>query len=94
MIVARNTFTARPGQAGKLLSQLKDMAEAGGLQNCRFFTDISGDFNTVIMEFEVDSLAAYDSVHESYMTDPEIREKAAGYTELWTSGKREFLKSA
>ncbi len=94
MIIVRNTFIAKPGLAGKLVAQMKDIASVGDLRNLRFMTDVSGDFNRVVMEHEVESLAEFESVINMYMTDPAIREKSAGYTELWTTGKREFFKIA
>lgn len=94
MIVVRNTFTAKPGSAGKLVAKLKEMTAAGNLENVRFFTDITGNFNTVVMDFEIEALSEYEAIHEKYMSDPAVREKAAGYTELWESGKREFLRVA
>jgi hypothetical protein len=94
MIVVRNTFTAKPGQAGKLLAQMKELALAGNLRNARFLTDVAGDFNQVVMEHEMDSLADFEALMERYGTDPQIREKAKGYTEHWLTGKRELFRIA
>ncbi len=52
MVVVRNSFIAKPGQAGKLAAQLKDMANAGNLRNFRVMTDLTGEFNHVIMEHQ------------------------------------------
>ena len=38
MLVVRNTFVAKPGQAGKLVAQLKDIADGSPLRNVRFLT--------------------------------------------------------
>lgn len=92
MIVVRNTFTAKPGHAGKLVNQLKAMASAGELSNPRFFTDLSGDFNTVVMEYELESFSDIDPVMERYASDPGVREAAAGYTDHWTTGSRQMFK--
>jgi len=94
MIVVRNTFTAKPGLAGKLIAQMKDVASAGNLRNLRFLTDVTGDFNTVVMEHEVESLAELEALMQKYATDPQMREKAKGYTELWQTGRRELLRTA
>ena len=94
MIIVRNTFAARPGKAGALVAQLKEMAVSAGLKNPRFLTDVSGDYNTVVMEHEVSSLAEFEAGYESYMNDPAVKATAAGYTDHWTSGKREFFKVA
>ena len=47
MIIVRNSFIAKPGQASKLAAQLKDMAAAGKLPNHRVLTDMTGEFNRV-----------------------------------------------
>jgi hypothetical protein len=92
MIVIRNSFTAKPGQASKLAAQLKEVAAAGNLRNHRILTDLTGDFNQVVMEHEVDSAAEFEELFKRYTTDPQVREKAKGYTELWMTGRRELFQ--
>jgi hypothetical protein len=94
MVIVRSTFTARPGQAGRLVAQLKETAAAGSLRNVRFLTDVSGDFNQVVMEHEVETLSEFEEIMQRYATDPQIREKAKGYTEHWLTGKRELFRLA
>ena len=91
MIVIRNSFIAKPGQASKLAAQLKDMAAAGKLPNHRV-TDLTGEFNRVVMEYEVKSLVEFEETFKKYSSDPEIREKAKGYTDLWITGSRELFR--
>ena len=92
MIVVRNSFIAKPGQASKLAAQLKEMARAGNLPNHRVLTDVTGEFNRVVMEFEVESAAGFEEMYKKYSTDPQMREKAKGYTDLWTTGSRELFR--
>ena len=92
MIVIRNTFTAKPGQAGHLASRLKEMVAAGSLRNPRVLTDLVGGFNQVVMEHEVESLSEFEEGLKRYATDPEFREKAKGYIQLWETGKREIFR--
>jgi len=92
MVVVRNSFIAKPGQAGKLAAQLKDMAKAGDLRNVRVMTDLTGDFNHVVMEHEVESAAEFEELLTRRSSDPQAREKAKGYTDLWTSGRRELFR--
>jgi len=92
MIVVRNSFIAKPGQAGKLAAQLKDMATVGNLRNCRVLTDLTGQFNHVIMEHEVESASEFEDLLARYSSDPQAREKAKGYTDLWTTGHRELYR--
>jgi hypothetical protein len=92
MVIVRNSFIARPGQAGKLAAQLKDMAKAGNLRNFRIMTDLTGDFNHVVMEHEVESASEFEELMTRYASDPQAREKAKGYTDLWTTGRRELFR--
>ena len=92
MIIVRNTFSAKPGMAGKLAAQVKDMTSAAGLRNVRVMTDLVGDFNQVVMEHEVESASEFETLMAKYSSDPQAREKAKGYTDLWTSGRRELFR--
>jgi hypothetical protein len=91
-IVVRNSLTAKPGQAGKLVAQLKEVPIAGNLRNHRVLTDVIGEFNQVVMEHEVESVAEFEEALKKYITDPQVREKAKGYTELWVTGRRELFQ--
>ena len=92
MILVRNSFIAKPGQAGKLAAQLKEMGNAGSLRNVRVMTDLTGEFNHVIMEHDVESASEFEELLTRYSLDPQAREKAKGYTELWTTGRRELFR--
>jgi hypothetical protein len=94
MIIVRSTFTAKPGHAGKLVAHAKEIAQVGKQKNPRCFTDVTGDFNTVVLEHEVESLTEFDTLMQRYATDPEIKEKTKGYTDLWLTGKRELFRLA
>jgi hypothetical protein len=84
MIVVRNTFIAKPGQAGKLAAHLKEIATAGNLRNARVLTDLTGDFNHVVMEHEVESASEFEELLKRYASDPKVQsaarpfERAAG----------------
>ena len=92
MIVVRNSFIAKPGQASKLAAHLKEMAAVGKLRNARVLTDLTGDFNHVVMEHEVESASEFEENLKRYSSDPEVREKSKGYTELWNTGRRELFR--
>jgi hypothetical protein len=91
MIVVRNTFTAKPGMAGKLAAQLKEMAGAMG-GSFRILTDMTGDFNSVVFELEAENMAEFEARFQQYSTDPAVRAKMAGYTDLWTTGNRQIFQ--
>jgi hypothetical protein len=92
VIIVRNSFIAKPGLAVKLAAQLKDMASAGNLRNVRVMTDVTGDFNHVVMEHEVESASEFEGLMTKYSSDPQAREKAKGYTDLWITGRRELFR--
>jgi hypothetical protein len=92
MILVRNCFVAKPGHAGKLAGMLKEAATAGGIPKFRILTDLVGEFNHVVFEFEAENLTELEARLRDYATNPKFREKMAGYTELWTTGSREVLQ--
>ncbi|HEV3220842.1 MAG TPA: hypothetical protein VGZ48_13815 [Candidatus Acidoferrales bacterium] len=94
MLVIRNCFTAKPGHASKMAAQLKEAASAANMGKPRILTDLTGDFNRVILEFEVENLAGFEALQKDYASNTAFREKMKGYTDLWTTGSREILQIA
>ena len=94
MLVVRNCFVAKPGNASKLAAQLKEAAAVAKIPHHRVLTDLTGEFNRVILEFEVPDIAGFDARLKDYATNEAFREKMKGYTELWVSGSREILQIA
>ena len=92
MYVIRNTFIARPGNAGKLAKQLKEATAAFQMPGVRVMTDVTGEFNTVVMEHTAESLGELEKRMQDVMGSAVYKEKMAGYTELWTTGTREILR--
>ncbi len=90
MMIVRNSFVAKPGQASKLAALLKDVSSL--LPNARVLTDVTGDFNRVIMEYEAATVADFEARMQQYATDPQVRSKMQGYTDMWITGSREILK--
>ena len=91
MIVVRNCFVAKPGNASKLAAQLKEAAAAAKIPKHRVLTDLTGHFNRVILEYEAENVTEFEVRLKQYMTDETFREKMRGYTELWVTGSREIL---
>jgi len=94
MLVIRNCFTAKPGNATKLAAQLKEASAAAKASKYRVLTDVMGEFNRVILEFEVQNLAEFDALQKDYASNPAFREKMKGYTDLWLTGTREIFQIA
>lgn len=94
MIVIRNCFTAKPGNASKLAAQLKEAATASAMPRFRVLTDMTGDFNRVVLEYEAENVAEFEERMRDYMTNEAFRAKMKGYTDLYATGYREILNVA
>ncbi len=92
MLIVREYFTAKPGQAGKLAAMMKEVMQIAAPGKCRVLTDLTGEFNRVIMENEVENLAEAEARLKEYASNPAWKSKMTGYTELWISGGREILR--
>ncbi len=92
MIIVRNCFIAKPGQASKLAAQFKEVAAVAGFSGARVLTDMTGDFNRVILEYQAENLTEFEARMKDYSTNPAIREKMKGYTDLYDTGSREVLQ--
>ena len=92
MIVVRNCFIAKPGHASKLAAQMKDAATVAKMGKHRILTDLTGDFNRVILEYEAENVSGFEAMMKDYATNTAFREKMKGYTDLWVTGSREILQ--
>jgi hypothetical protein len=91
VLVIREVFVAKPGMASKLARVLAD-AVSGGPERVRVMTDVVGQFNTVVMETEFDSLQTFDERMQQYRSDTQIATKMAGYTDMYLEGRREIYQ--
>ncbi len=94
MIVVRNIFIAKPGNASKLAAQFKTAAAAAKLPKHRVLTDVTGEFNRVILEYEVETIGGFEAQMKDYATNETLRTAMKGYTDLWITGSRELLQTA
>jgi hypothetical protein len=94
MLVVRNCFIAKPGHASKLAAQLKEAAATAKIPRHRVLTDLTGEFNRVILEYEVETIADFEARMKDYATNEAFRAKMKGYTDLWNTGSREILQIA
>ena len=92
MYILREYFVAKPGQAGKLASMLKEISALVAPGRARVLTDMTGEFNRVVMETEVRTLAEMEDRWKEYMSNPDWKAKMKGYTELWETGGREIMR--
>lgn len=93
MIVVRNRFVAKPGQASKLAAQIKDaVTSTGMLKTFRVMTDLTGDFNCVILEHEAANIGEFEARMKDYATNEAFKNKMKGYTDLYLTGSREIFQ--
>lgn len=92
MIIVRETFKAKYGHGDELVALLKQGAEllAGrSASPARILTDLSGQFFTVQLETEMESLAAFEESMELF-ADPAFGPWFEQMMALVESGSREF----
>lgn len=95
MILVHDIFVCKPGNASKLAKLFKEvMGEEPEVVN--ILTDMTGQYNRVIMVSKYDNLTAYDKSWEELVKNEEkmqkMKEKMEGYHELYLTGSREIYK--
>ena len=97
MLIIREVFTAKPGQASKLAKLCKKVFSSD--PTARIMTDMVGDFNTVVIETQVKNLAEFEKQLEEYKSgkpdpkvDPKVAEEMSKYTEMYLTGRREVFQ--
>ena len=95
MIIVHDIFVCKPGQASKLAKKFKE-AMASGKEPVQILTDMTGQFNRVIMVSRYDSLTAYEQSWEKYKENTEemkkMNEGMAGYQDMYLTGSREIYQ--
>ncbi|MCI0612333.1 hypothetical protein L0244_05020 [bacterium] len=97
MLIVREIFTAKPGQASKLAKLFKKAMPAD--HNMIVMTDLVGDFNTIVAEYRVKTLAEFEKQMEEYKSgkpdpnmDPDVAKEMSKYTEMYLTGRREIYQ--
>ena len=94
MIVVRNVFQAKYGHGDEVVAAFKSglahAREEGGVQGWRLLTDLSGPFFTIVMELEVDSLAAWAEARARQFENEAVRESFGATVDLVESGRLEL----
>ena len=60
MLLIRNVFQCKPGQAKTLVSMFKDTMARAQMTRARVLTDVASTFWTVVFETEAESLGAWE----------------------------------
>lgn len=90
MLIIREKFIAKPGQASKLAKLMHDLF--GHDKNFQVMTDLTGSFNTVVMETRIKDLAEFERRMQEYAADPAYKQKMVGYTDLFYAGTRQIFR--
>ena len=97
MIVVRSVFQAKFGQGGHLAAAAAEGMEAltrvFGKESPRWriLTDLSGPYDTVTMEAEVDSLKEWEETRARMFEMPEFADSMGAMYELVVTGRQEYL---
>lgn len=92
MYIIREVFTAKPGNASKLAKLFKEVIASSPGMKTRVMTDSVGEYNTVVLETEAESLGEFEKMMEPSPENDKIREKMKGYTEMYLTGRREIYQ--
>ncbi len=96
MIIVHDIFVCKPGHASKLAKMFKEAME-GNEELVNIMTDMTGQFNRVIMVSQYENLGAYEQNWEKYMQNSEemkrMQEKMQGYQDMYLTGSREIYKA-
>lgn len=95
MILVRFVCQARFGKASDVVAGFKQSAEVsrtliGPNVRSRILTDLSGPFDTVVQELEVESLAEWERLRVTLFSNPEFQEAEAAAPDVIESGRTEF----
>lgn len=95
MIIVHDMFICKPGNASKVAKMFKEaMADNTDLVN--IMTDMTGEYNRVIMVSRYDNLSAFEQSFQKYMQESEemkkMKEKMQGFQDMYLTGSREIYK--
>jgi len=96
MIIVHDIFVCKPGNASKVAKLFKEVM-GGEKEVVNILTDMTGQFNRVIMVSQFESLAAYEKSWDDMQKDQEKMKKMGeamkGYTDMYLTGSREIYRT-
>lgn len=96
MYLIRDVFRCKPGQAKEVAARFKrlvpHMEREDHFRNCKVMVDAVANYWTVVVEAEVESLAAFETHQAEFSQRTEVREVMSGYMELVEGGHREIYR--
>ncbi len=95
MIIVHDIFVCKPGNASKMAKMFKE-AMGGNNETVNVMSDMTGEFNRVVIVTKYDNLAAYETSFDQFMKDEEkmkkMKEIMGGYQDMYLTGSREIFK--
>lgn len=97
MLLVREVFIAKPGHAGELSKMMKEnMKGMPAMMNAKVMLDSVTDYNKIVVEYEIESLTAFDQMMNQEKAKQQSKKpaKTSGpkYTDLYLTGKREIFR--
>ncbi|MBC7829763.1 MAG: hypothetical protein H7122_18610 [Chitinophagaceae bacterium] len=96
MIIVHDIFICKPGNASKLAKLFKEVMSENS-ETLDIMTDMTGQYNKVLIVSQYESLSAYENSWKKYEEDTDanrkMNEKMKGYHEMYLSGSREIYKT-
>lgn len=97
MIIIHDIFICKPGNASKLAKKFKE-AMTGSADLVNIMTDMTGQYNKVVIVSQYENLSAYEKSWDKYKQDsPEMKKMTdamSGYQEMYLTGSREIYQIA
>ncbi len=95
MIIVHDIFICKPGNASKLAKLFKEVM-TGNNEVVNIMTDMTGDYNKVVMVSKYENLTGYEESFKKYIEDSEemkkMKEKMKGYHDMYLTGSREIYQ--
>jgi quinol monooxygenase YgiN len=95
MIIVHDVFICKPGNASKLAKLFKEVM-ADQSETEYILTDMTGQYNKILMVSKYESLTAYEASWEKYKQNTEemkkMQEKMTGYHDMYLTGSREIYQ--
>ena len=96
MLLIRDVFKCKPGQAKNLADKFKKgseiMTQSGGPSSMRVMVDYVATYWTVVLEMEVESLDDFEKGMKEYASNAEMQKIMDGYMDLVDGGHREIFR--
>ena len=94
MYIVRDIFNLRYGMFKEAMASIRKAVHAGLLpeKEVRILSDFTGDAYRMILESDVESLAAYEKEMNEGMKDPRFQEFYSEFKTYVSSGHREILR--